>query len=359
MALQWADDFGRYGVGADSTEFMLDGLPYANIGTGGSGGRAEASPDPNDTVRAFLIGFDGSNWQRDFRIALPNVVSNTVGILFRAWLSALPATDGQRPALVGVQRGDAEYMAYLQVEQNGSLTVVGRVGGSLVEIADTVNPVVQPNSFNHYEMVHNALLGEGQIYVNGILRLSYTGVDAAVDAEIINFSYRSSVTIGPRIWIKDLVIWDSSGSNNNSVMGTVVVRRLRPNGDDTLGGWSPSTGSTGFNLLNKTTPDDSTFLSGDDTPPDPMIYNLENLPPDITSVRALVPVVRMRKIDGGDANVQTALSPDGTNWDNGADRPITSAFSYYFDVSELDPATGLPWNPIGVDAALLRIDRTI
>jgi hypothetical protein len=90
-----------------------------------------------------------------------------------------------------------------------------------------------------------------------------------------------------------------------------------------------------------------------------MRFEMENLPPDITSVRALISVTRHRKIDGGDGNVQTALSPNGTNWDNGADRPITTAFQYDFDVSEVSPVTSSPWTPVEVDSLKLRINRTL
>jgi hypothetical protein len=107
-------------------------------------------------------------------------------------------------------------------------------------------------------------------------------------------------------------------------------------------------------------PNDLTYMSAADSPlPSPMRFEMENLPPDITSVRALITVVRHRKIDGGDGNVQTALSPNGTNWDNGADRPITTAFQYDFDVSEVSPATGSAWTPVEVDNLKLRINRTL
>lgn len=360
MSVQWADSFSRYGVGAGSTGEMLDGLPYSNIGTGGSAGRVVVSPDPNDiNERAFHIGANGNNWPRDFRISLPNVVSGKVGVCFRAWLNSLATSEGDRPALVGVQRANGDYMAYVRIEQNGAIAIVGRVSNALVELENTVNPAVSPSSFNHYEFIHDGTTGEGQLYLNGVLRVSYSGVDAGENLVFVNFSFRTSSGIGESVFIKDLVIWDSNGTQNNSVMGTVIVRGLKPNADVTLGGWVPSTGTTGFNLLNKTTPNDATYLSADDAPPALMSFDLENLPPDITSVRGLVPVVRMRKVDGGDANVQSGLSPNGTDWDDGADRPITSSFTYYFDISELDPATGTPWSPPAVDNVKIRIDRTI
>lgn len=359
MAIQWADDFTRYGVGDQSRGHMLEGLPYASLGSLGSTGFVTDDPDPNESGLAYLIGGNGNDWWRDMRIALPTVVAaGTLGVAARMWIGTLPATTTDRPTLIHFQNGAATRIVYIRVELNGSIQIIARVADAEAVVADTVNPVVAPGQWNHYELEHNNATGEGTLWLNGVQLLTYTGVDTDEQLELVNFSRRNGSLLGASVYIKDLVIWDGTGSQNNTTAGTVIVRRLSPNADNTLGGWTPSTGSTAFDLLAKSDPDDTTYMEGDDTPPAPMIVDLENLPPDITSVRALIPVVRMRKIDGGDATIQNALTPDGTNFDNGLDRPINTAFTYFFDVSELDPATAAAWTPLAVDGARLRIDRT-
>lgn len=361
MAIQWADDFSRYGTGSASNTAMLDGLPYANVATGTDNrGTVQADPSTSITGRAFLLPPGAAaTWQNQFRLALPNVVSSGTGrILCRMWQVDLPTMNVERPT-IGFQRGDNTPIVYASIEQNGSVTVMGRVAGVLTEIADTVNPVTSPSSWQHYEFEHNKTTGAGAFYVNGVQRLTWSGVDTADALEFAQITAAQGNTLGRLVYIKDLVIADSSGTENTGTIGTVFVRRLKPNADIALGAWVPSTGTTGFNLLAKDAVNDTTYLSANDTLPSAdMRFDMENLPPDITSVRALITVVRSRKIDGGDGNLQTAISPDGTNWDNGADRPITPAFQYDFDVSELSPATATAWNPIEVDDLELRIDRT-
>lgn len=351
MAIQWADDFSRYGTGNPSRSAMLDGLPYASLGA--VQGEVTVSPDPNDSGRAFQLGIG------DFRIALPTVVTGTVGLPQRLWFANLPVSAAARCRFTGFARVDGSYIAFARLEQNGSITIFGRVSGVITEVFNSVNPIVSPGTFNHFEFVHDCLLGEGQLYINGILRASYDGVDAGQTAAFHVCSNSDGGGSLTNMWVKDLVVWDSTGTQNNSVAGTVIVRRLKPNGDSALGGWVPSTGLTGFNLLAKNAPNDATFLSADDTPPAPMAFTLEDLPADVTSVRGLIMCVRARKVDGGDGNLQTGLSPNNVDWDNGADRPMTSAFSYHFDVSELDPDTGAPWNPLDVNDALIRANRTV
>ena len=366
MAIQWADNFTRYGLGSGSNTAMLSGLPYSALDRGGSGGDCVRDPDLllPDTARAFRVGFSG-NYIDSFRIALPTplIAGETIGMLARYWLSELPPGNNQRTCISEFCLLDPrDRRVRVVVEPNGALAAYsGFRSSDLVLVASTVVPVISPQSWNHIETVVDTGDGSGAVYVNGVQRLSWDAdADVAGSVYITHINVTLSSNSGfPALYIKDFVIWDSTGSNNNTVMGTVIVRRLKPNGDNTLGGWTPSTGATGFNLLAKDAPNDATFLSGDDTPPAAMIFNLENLPPDITSVRGLLPVVRMRKIDGGDANVQNALSPNGIDWDTGADRPITTAFTYYFDVSELDPDTGLSWTPVSVDSTDIRINRTI
>lgn len=365
MAIQWADDFTRYGTGSSSRLRMLEGLPYASIEEGPAGkGTVTADPDPNIVGgRAMKIeGGAAGLITGMFRLALPTpVAAETIGICWRGWLEELPLNSPSRPTLFSLLDNGPTHIIRVIVNANGSISVFGLVGGVQTEVFGTLTPIVTPSAWNHYELVHDNATGSGTLYINGVSRATWTGVDTGRTITLINASANQSLPSNASdYWIKDLVVWDGTGSENNSVMGTVIVRRIVPDGDVSLGDWTPSTGTTGFNLLNGTAPDDTTFLSAADTPmpSDVMQFTMTNLPPDITSVRGLVPVIRVRKIDGGDATIQAGVSPNGTDWDDGADRPTTTAFTYYFDVSELNPDTGTAWTPATVDSSETRIDRT-
>jgi hypothetical protein len=111
-------------------------------------------------------------------------------------------------------------------------------------------------------------------------------------------------------------------------------------------------------------PDDASFISADSTPPDAAEFTLTGLPDDITSVRAIIPVVRAAKVDGGDGSLQLSLSPNGTDYDTGPDTPITTAFTYWGNatapfVSDENPATSAAWTPSDFATGVrLKIDRT-
>lgn len=367
MAIQWADDFTRYGTGSSSRLRMLEGLPYAQIGGPGAGFDGQVGPDvdpSNIGGRAFKVApVAGGLANGAFRLALPAPIgAETLGICWRGWFEELPLDGASIPVLFGLLNNSGEYVVRVFVELNGAVSVQGLVSSVLTTVVSGTIPVIAPGAYNHYELIHDNATGEGELYINGVSRVSWTGVDTGQTITLINAQANISLpSTDVGYWIKDLVVWDGTGSVNNTRMGTVIVRRIVPDGDVDLGDWTPSTGTTGFNLLAKTTPDDTTFLSASDTPmpSDAMQFTMTNLPPDITSVRGLVPVIRTRKIDGGDANIQTGVSPNGTDWDDGTDRPITSAFTYYFDISELNPDTGTSWTPATVDSSETRIDRTV
>jgi hypothetical protein len=106
-------------------------------------------------------------------------------------------------------------------------------------------------------------------------------------------------------------------------------------------------------------PTDTSYISAADTLPAAAKFNMTDLPPDITSIRAAVSIGRMKKIDGGDCDMQMALSPNNTDWDSGTDRNITVADTWHWDVSHLSPATGVSWTPTEINNLIMRVDRTL
>lgn len=479
MAIQWADDFTRYGLGGDSTTKMRDGLPYNNWLS-----QCIADPDPvaaaaGSQCIAIDDGLD-NNPLTENRIALPSPTAATVGFAARYWFTSFGSSSGRQVLVNWVTVGLAR-LASVQVDTNGALRIVNGAG---VDIASTVAPVISTNSWNHVESTYNGTTGDIEVRLNGTTILTGTSPQTGTIA-FAHPNRRTGTSIGSGPRVKDMVIWDSSGATNNNFFGTVSCRRIVPDADVTLGGWLTSGGTTGYDLLadvrpaniftasgnldpdgaeniridntyyrptagsvdagapagtsanpwlvalgvdaaasienlfeaingvgtpgatystaltphptvtakgysatqilitsndGVTTtyvcsetmanaawssgtmsligPQDLSYLSADDTPPAAMEYGFQNLPPDITSVRGLIMVGRMRKVDGGDGNVQMSLISNAVA-DDGADRPLTTTMSYYFDVSQLDPDTGLPWSPFAVDNMTGRVNRTI
>lgn len=101
-------------------------------------------------------------------------------------------------------------------------------------------------------------------------------------------------------------------------------------------------------------------LPGANTTAIPAAYksSLQDLPATVTSVRGVMPIHRSRKTDGGDGNIQQGLISGGSTG-LGANRPITTAYTYWWDVYDADPNGSIAWSRVAVNALNYQLNRTL
>jgi hypothetical protein len=349
--IQWMDNFSSYGI-TGSNLVMLDGLPYADINRG-----CVANPDGFSGNRCWDV-YNGTN---NNHLAGPRIVlsnpQKVVGVAFRVWVSSLPESNAQRNILFGTRTTTNTNQYNVVLEVNGA---IGIYRGSVLMVS-TIIPVIYPSSWNHLEIKFDQDTGEISIRKEGVPLLSATDLTPYTDntVGIVQTTTRFfSTSAGqPNQYIRDLVIWDSTGTENNDFIGPCGVYTLRPD-EDVQTGWDPSTGTFAYPLLSKSTPNDTTYITGIQSPlPDASIVSLTNLPDDIVSVRAVMSLVRAWKTDGGDAWLQTSII-SGLDEDTGNDRNVTTTPTYFWDISEINPGTTDPWTPLEINDADLKINRT-
>lgn len=366
MALLWADNFQTYGT---TRANMLDGI-YAEITEGGvTAVSLVTDPDPSASGRVLRIRevVDTTNPYEggSLRFVFPGAALGTVGVAARFWLSVLPTGSGVTPQPFVLIDTNGTRQLTLQILPDGRLRLFrGTILGTT--LATSTLPVITAQAWNHIEFkatIDNAA-GATEVRVNGVEvdGLTLTSVDtrdglATVSSVAFQYALYSGTDASRYMYVKDFVAWDTTGSQNNDFLGSVQVYTLTLDADVSFN-WTPSTGTTGYNLIDETTPSDADYISAGDPPPSASEFSFTNLPVDITSVKGLLTVARMRKTDGGDGQVQMGLV-SGVDTDLGTDRPITTAFTYYWDVSELSPATAAAWTPTEVDDATVTINRTL
>lgn len=108
------------------------------------------------------------------------------------------------------------------------------------------------------------------------------------------------------------------------------------------------------------------FIAGDPvTYPTAFEVGLEDLPEDVTSIRAVIPYIRGAKIDGGDGAVVVSFGISEESYDDGPETELTQAFTYWPNstepfVSSVNPDTGLRWSPTDFNnGARIKVDRTV
>jgi hypothetical protein len=358
--LIWADfPSGQQGLYGTQASRMLNGV-WASLE--GLTPVIAADPDPNigSNGRVFQVNAGGTGLT-GARFALPAGPTNTVGTGFRMWLTNIPGIAwSQRAPIIGFRTALNANIVHFSVLPNGALAAAVTASGG-TPLGQTAVPVITANSWNHIEIKVERFEGDIEVRVNGVAVLTLTGLTLGANDTAILFFGSQGATIAPISVVthyKDIVIWDGTGSEVNDFQGSVSVRDLLPDGDVAFN-WVPSTGTTGWDLINSENNPDTTFITAEDPPPSPSTFSLTNLPDDVTSIRGLIPISRSRKTDGGDANLQVSISPDGTNWDVGGDKPLTTAYTYRWDVSTLSPATTAPWTPVEVNNTTVRVDRTL
>ena len=388
MAMEWMDNFSLYGSGATGIANMLNGA-YASAANeagssplGGSANTIVADPDPNATGFVYRMGDQFNNLGVVSTTVFTNILRKVlsaprsiVGVGQRVWFNSLPSSTTEQCCTI-FQFKDVSNNLLLAVEvtPTGNITVwrgtISEGGSSNVNrsavLGTTLAPVIVANAWQHVEVrvEFSATVGTVEVRVEGVQVLSLTGVNTSAAglpcASVAqhNFQYRNTGVRAPVWHIKDFFAWNTLGTRNNSFRGALIIGTLVPNGDVALN-WTPVGAANGWSLLDNAPPVDTTFITAGNTPiPSPYEASMTNLPPDVTSVLAVMAVTRARKIDGGDGNIQvTAVS--GVSTAAGANRPITAAFTYWQDMFEEDPATSAPWTPAGVNGMNLRLNRTV
>lgn len=342
--LLWADNFRAFGI-SGSANLMRQGL-YAEMARDLALDPA-GSGDPCISVPSGTF----SNWRK----VLPGSFA-TVGFGFRLYLPTLPGGDFAHTfRAVDVSNNTLAYMAY---RSNGNICILNSSGSV---VAETTGPVLVAQSWQHIEvkLLFAGAASTAEVRVDGIPVLttpSFINIGSTACAQIS--SGQNSGGIPGSYYLKDLIIWNNVGSRNNDFFGTVIVQSMPVATDIALGDWTLTGGATGHAILAAVPPNDANFLSAAIPPVNPCSFTLTDLPTNVSSVRGLITIVRGKKIDGGDGNVQVSLLSSG-DAANGADRPFTPSFTYWYDVEETDPHTSNAWTPASANAADIKMNRTV
>lgn len=353
MSLVHADNFSIYGT---SQPLLLNGI-YAQADVslttdpdGVSGGHVlHISPTPQNSE------------QEGLRFVLPSN-QNKVGIAQRVWMPGLPGSTYPCPVFAQFRDVANAIMVTLTCDSTGRLLV--HAGDSQVTpTATTTNPVITATGWYHIETAVNNSANTVEVRVEGITVISTT-IAVANDISQVMLTSRTNGFSATSPWyLKDLVVWNGSGSFNNDFLGSVLVTNLVTTADVALN-WTPSTGSVGWSILDNIPPNDAQFISAPYNAgayEDPYVGQMSDLPVETTSVKGVITFVRAAKSDGGDGSLQVGLisDPAGTPATVlGADRPITVAQTYWRDVFEVDPKTSALWLPAAVNLAEIQLDRT-
>lgn len=356
MTMVWADfPSGSDGIYGATTSDMLDGIwgeLYLTVSL-------TADPDTNITGKALYTPSGHA------RYVLPAAVA-TAGMASRVWMTDLPFANINCPPIHQYRDGSNSVDVAIYVTTTGGIEawrdpdpLVGYGSGTL--LGGTSGPVLTAGSWRHVEskVFKSATVGTVEVRIEGSVVLDLTGLNTdAANVEQVAFGSRMGALDTPTsLYFKDVVIWNGSGSLNNDFVGVVGVYWLQPDAD-VSSGWARTSGTTDYELVDESPADDADYIYADDSPPAASIMGVADLPADIVGIKGVISLARAEKSDNGTGNLQVSMTPNGTDYDAGADHAVTTAFTYYADVSEVSPDTAAAWTPTEVDAMYVRLNRT-
>lgn len=364
MANRWCDGLGRYGT---DESLMLNGssgqawaqidnsfaLSTANPRTGTYHLRLTDSVGPKRIRRVFgdaltevFIGY--ALYVAD----LPNKESHgtTGGGLDGTELCSFrdAANAVQCRLLLGTDGG---------IEARRGTTVLGRCA-----------PVIGAGAYQHIEIYAKA--GDGtdgaiEVRVDEVTKLNLTGIDTVSTANVefsqfaLGYELKNDVdTFYPTMDFADFFCNDttSDGSGCDTWIGDCKSGLLLVTSDTAQADFALSAGVSGYPLLGEVPPDDATYIStGSSTAESD--FGLANGPANLSEVLTVRPFVRAMKDDAGTCTIAPNMLSNSTKG-TVSDQPVTTAFAYYDSNVPVDPDTGVPWTPSGLNAAEHVVERT-
>lgn len=354
--IKWLEGFDHYGVDSDANIIarMLDGI-YNEVNSScnfvGIAGRVGGG-----------IEYLAQSW---IRRNIGGASSPTFGFACAILAPQIPSGGNAMVFLSGRNNANASQFT-INVSTTGQILLrTGAEGGTIV--AQSATGVVPAGEFFHFEvLVTVANAGSCEVRINGVTVLDVTGVDTMGQAtnettQILQGNTGSGGT-GSNFIADDLVLWDTTGTINNDFHGDQKIYTQLPDADKVLQDWAPNSGLTGYTQIDDATPDDATTYIEATVVNDVSEFTFQDLPAEVQSVSGIHIYSRVLKTDAGTGSFKQSIAHDigsPLNITDGSDHAVTTAFSWYDDVFETDPSTGVQFTPAGLNASHIRLTRTL
>lgn len=198
--------------------------------------------------------------------------------------------------------------------------------------------------------------GSVELRVNGQTEYSRTGINTLPDnLSIIRLAHGVGAGGGltSALYLDNLYVWDQTGDTNNDWLGERSVTTLLPNEDGSLQEWALSSGSDGYSLINGVPPG-SEDISATEVGKKSS-FGFTDLPSVDVGIIGVKTEVSAQK--DGTAPASVTIGPVGYP---GAAHPLTlDQYLRFNDVWDVNPATGMEWQPGELNSFILELERTI
>lgn len=194
------------------------------------------------------------------------------------------------------------------------------------------------------EFVRDASAGSFKVWLNGVQVLNLTAINTG--ASDIN-EIRMGNT-GNNVSLDDLYVTDAA-----TKLGEVRIDALAPTADTATKGWTASSGSDNYAMVDEQPFSTSDYVTGSTGDKD--YYDFADLSFDPASIFA-VQVTTLAKKDDATARTFRGNIKSSSSEGNGATRGLGTSYVMYPDIFETDPNGGGAWTQASVNAAQVGIE---
>ena len=229
----------------------------------------------------------------------------------------------------------------------GAITVTLGDTATLLGTSSGTNLSQNVWSYVELQMLCNGSTGTVAIRINGSTVLNLTGQNTKGSGTTTNIG---SIKVGSNITplFQDLYITNSSGSHNAGFLGDVQMPISLANANGTYTAWAPNGAATIYQSVNASTPADSTIFASDSTPGDRFSVSY----PSTSVTGNIVGVAHMSRMLKSTSGTRTASQTitNGGNDQIATAVALGTSYGYFQQISEVDPATSLPWTQSGFNS---------
>jgi hypothetical protein len=314
-----AEKYGGHGSG-----------PYY-LDTGAFGGYSIYS-NTTGTTQYMSFGTGTTSSTLIFGFAF-KIVSNSSGTIM--WIFCGP---GANLALrIQWTSSGGEFLVYNEGEGNKHLGTTSGAG-------------VTNGSGWHYvefKILCHSSAGSVDVHVDGVSRLSVSGVNTARD----EYTYYSVINMHAMAQnrLDDIYIADDTGAINNDFLGRHSVVGLLPESDTATREWTPSSGTSHYDLIDENPSDDDTTYVSSNIAGYKDLYKFNQI--DQGGVTAIQVNTICRCPDTA-TDMKIDISSGGTLYPGSSqDVNFTTSYGTVQTVIETDPNTSAQWTADGLNAA--------
>lgn len=314
----------------------------------------------------------GDNQAAELRRALYGEYT-TLGMGFGLYIDELPV-ESLTAQLCAFKNDDNSPQITVWLSTAGNIIVM-RGGLDLLEsgteLARTTDSAVITDAWQHFEIqVHFADGTDGwyEIRLDGVTVLQQSGIDTIATSTLKNVNQVEGIgtrdvyngaNTNFRLYMDDWYCYDMTGTRNNDWIGDRRVIALFPSDNGAVQQWTAAGASSAHDCIDDTSPDDDTTYieAGNESFPVNSTFELDDVPSVVGAISGVQVYVKSKKTEAGEGNLQVSMI-SGSDEENGVDRPVSTIYAHRTDMFEFDPATGAPWSPSGLSAALVDVERT-